>query len=484
VLKPEIMNGVTIAFLSLVVLVACKNKTKNMEIIEQPTVVSIPEISDEILESAVIYEANIRQYSSEGTFEEFTKDIPQLKELGVKIIWLMPVFPISKTKRKATGGDFASLIEDDVVRAKMLGSYYAVSDFTKINPEFGTIEDFRKLVSTAHDNGIYVILDWVPNHTGWDHVWLSEHPDYYTKNSNGEITDPLNDQGEPVGWADVADLNYGNEAMQEEMIRDMKHWITEENIDGFRCDMAGMVPLEFWKKAIPQLRAEKRIFMLAEAWEPQLLKDNLFEMAYAWEGHHLMNAIAKGEKNVNDFDSYIHKMSNDYQETDILMNFITNHDENSWNGTVGERMGDASEAMQALSFTMSGMPLIYSGQEYDLDHRLKFFEKDSIPKKKGKIWPLLEKLGYLKNNYPALKGGKNAAKYERIETSNNASILAFQRLKDDSEFIYVANLSKETVDFSFPISGEFINALTNETVILNPNVRHFLKPWEYLLLIK
>ncbi|MFT4849033.1 MAG: alpha-amylase [Sediminicola sp.] len=478
------MKRVTIALFSLVVLVACKNKIKNMDIIEKPPVVTIPDISDDILERAVIYEANIRQYSTEGTFEEFTKDIPELKKIGVKIIWLMPVFPISKTKRKATGGDFARLIEDEAERERMLGSYYAVSDFTKINPEFGSIEDFRRLISTAHENGIYVILDWVPNHTGWDHTWISEHPDYYTKNSNGEITDPLNHEGEPVGWADVADLNYGNEAMQEEMIHDMKHWITKENIDGFRCDMAGMVPLEFWKKAIPQLRAEKNIFMLAEAWEPALLKDNLFEMAYAWEGHHLMNAIAKGEKNVHDFDGYIRKMSNDYQESDILMNFITNHDENSWNGTVGERLGDASGAIQALSFTMPGMPLIYSGQEYDMDHRLKFFEKDCIPKKKGKMWPLLEKLGYLKNSYPALKGGKNAAKYERIETSDNASILAFQRVNEDSKFIYLANLSNEVLDFSFPITGEFKNALTDETISLKPDSRHVFLPWEYLLLIK
>jgi 1,4-alpha-glucan branching enzyme len=177
-------------------------------------------------------------------------------------------------------------------------------------------------------------------------------------------------------------------------------------------------------------------------------------------------------------------MSNDYQETDILMNFITNHDENSWNGTVGERLGDASEAIQALSFTMSGMPLIYSGQEYDLSHRLKFFEKDSIPKKKGKMWPLLEKLGYLKNNYPALEGGKNAAKYERIETSNNASILAFKRVKEDSEFIYLANLSNETVDFSLSVAGEFKNALNDEIATLNPDSRCLFRPWEYLLLIK
>ena len=476
------MKKVVFAFLSIIILIACKNQTKNMEIIEQPLVKPIADISNETLESAVIYEANIRQYSAEGTFEAFTKDIPQLKDLGVKIIWLMPVFPISETKRKATGGDFASLIEDKAEREKMLGSYYAVSDFMKINQEFGSIEDFRKLVDTAHENGIYVILDWVPNHTGWDHIWIKEHPEYYTKNSEGEITDPLNDDGSKVGWEDVADLDYGNAALQNEMIRDMKHWITEENVDGFRCDMAGMVPLKFWQKAIPQLRAEKNIFMLAEAWEPQLLSENLFDVVYAWEGHHLLNAIAKGEKNVSDFDTYMWKMGNEYQETDILMNFISNHDENSWNGTISERLGDASEAMQVLSFIMPGMPLIYSGQEYDLSHRLKFFEKDSIPKEKGKMWPLLEKLGNIKNNNPAFGGGKNAAKYIRIQGSNNETVLAFRREKEGSELIYIANLTNQPTDFSLEIDGEYENALTGEKGILSQDTIYKFDPWEYFYL--
>ena len=478
------MKKVAFAFLSIIILIACKNRTKNMEIIEQTLVKSIADISNETLESAVIYEANIRQYSAEGTFEAFTKDIPQLKDLGVKIIWLMPVFPISETKRKATGGDFASLIEDDAEREKMLGSYYAVSDFMEINQEFGTIEDFRKLVNTAHENGIYVILDWVPNHTGWDHIWIKEHPEYYTKNSEGEITDPLNDDGSKVGWEDVADLDYGNAALHDKMIRDMKHWITEENVDGFRCDMAGMVPLEFWRKAIPQLRAEKNIFMLAEAWEPQLLQENLFDMVYAWEGHHLLNAIAKGEKKVSDFDTYIWKMGNDYQETDILMNFISNHDENSWNGTISERLGDASEAIQVLNFIMPGMPLIYSGQEYDLSHRLKFFEKDSIPKEKGKMWSLLEKLGNLKNNDPAFGGGKDAANYIRIQGSNNATVLAFRREKEGSELVYIANLTDQPADFSLEIDGDYENALTGEKGSLSRDTIYKFDPWEYFLLRK
>lgn len=463
--------------------IACKEnkKVEKQEKQEEEVIVkTIAPVSNEMMESAIIYEANIRQYSKDGSFNAFTKDIPELKKLGVKIIWLMPVFPISETKRKATGGDFASLIEDPKERAKVLGSYYAVSDFKKINPEFGTIEDFRALVKTAHDNDMYVVLDWVPNHTGWDHTWIKTNPEFYTKNKNGEITDPLNEDGTPVGWADVADLNYDNQGLRKTMIEDMKHWIVNENIDGFRCDVAGSVPTDFWQEAVPALRAEKSIFMLAEAWEPELLKDNLFDMAYGWDRHHTMNHIAKGEK-VSEWDETFTKDENRYEANDILMTFVTNHDENSWNGTIKERMGEAAEAMTALSYVAPGMPLIYSGQEYDLDHRLLFFEKDEIPHTKGKTWSVLEKLGQLKVETPALHGGKNAASYERINTGSEA-VLAFKRSKANKTVIYVSNFSDKTVEAKLPeIKGEFLDYMSNTKMSLTGNNLE-LKPWEYKIL--
>ena len=390
-------------------LLTCKNQTTNVE----SSKLQYKPISDVVLETAVIYEANIRQYSESGTFTDFTKDIPNLKQLGVKVIWLMPIFPISETKRKATGGEFASLIEDETEREKMLGSYYAVTDFTKVNPEFGTLEDFRALIKTAHENDIYVILDWVPNHTGWDHTWLKTNPEYYTQNEVGDVIDPINpDTGESWGWQDVADLNYDNKEMRAEMIEDMLFWITQENIDGFRCDVASAVPLDFWKDAIAKLRAEKEIFMLAEAGEANLVEGTeLFDMAYGWDRHHVFNEMAKSDDAVNLWKESIKRDTNLYEADDILMTFVTNHDENSWNGTVRERMGDAAELLTALSFVVPGMPLIYSGQEYDLDHRLLFFEKDQIPSLKAVMWPLLEKLGQLKNTNPALNGGKNPATY-------------------------------------------------------------------------
>ena len=457
-------------------LLTCKNQTTTVESSE----LQYKPISDVVLETAVIYEANIRQYSESGTFTDFTKDIPNLKQLGVKVIWLMPIFPISETKRKATGGEFASLIEDETEREKMLGSYYAVTDFTKVNPEFGTLEDFRALIKTAHENDIYVILDWVPNHTGWDHTWLKTNPEYYTQNEVGDVIDPINpDTGESWGWQDVADLNYDNKEMRAEMIEDMLFWITQENIDGFRCDVASAVPLDFWKDAIAKLRAEKEIFMLAEAGEANLVEGTeLFDMAYGWDRHHVFNEMAKSDDAVNLWKESIKRDTNLYEADDILMTFVTNHDENSWNGTVRERMGDAAELLTALSFVVPGMPLIYSGQEYDLDHRLLFFEKDQIPSTKGVIWPLLEKLGQLKNTNPALNGGKNSATYMDIETTN-PKVLAFSREKNKHKVVFVGNFSDKNQSLKNPSIGAF----NYDSKINVDDKTLLLEPWGFRILL-
>ncbi len=484
------MKKLIIATASLMFIFSCKNEKTSSpkpevedakvesisEAQEVATLVEIEPINDAILEQGIIYEANIRQYSPEGTFNAFTKDIPELKQLGVKIIWLMPVFPISQTKRKATGGEFASLIKDEAKRKKMLGSYYAISDFTKINPEFGTISDFRALVNEAHKNGMYVILDWVANHTGWDHEWLKNHLDYYTHNEKGDVIHP-----EETDWTDVADLNYDNKEMRKTMIADMSYWITEEGIDGFRCDVAGSVPVDFWQEAIPQLRSKKDIFMLAEAWEPELLKANLFDMAYAWDGHHLLNDMAKEEKSLKDWDTYATKVVSDYEKDDILMNFVTNHDENSWNGTIQERMGDASELMTVFSYIIPGMPLIYSGQEYNLNHRLKFFEKDAIPKGKGNMWNVLEKLGTLKNKNVALNGGKQSASYLIFETDNE-NVLKYIRSKDGKKIIFIANFSSKPQTFKMTDEGIFLDYMANEDILFN-NEDVTLAPWAYKILI-
>lgn len=449
----------TLFILSLIILASCKTETKDIQSNEN-TMDSIKPISNEALESAIIYEANIRQYSPEGTFSKFTEDIPKLKELGVKIIWVMPIYPISTTKSKGS-----------------LGSYYAISDYTKVNPEFGNLDDVKNLVNTAHKNGMYVILDWVANHTGWDHVWLKSHPEYYTKNEKGEITHTVG-----TDWTDVADLNYDNKEMRKEMLENMKYWLKEADVDGFRCDVAGMVPLDFWENTVTELKKIKPVFMLAEGWEPNLL-ENAFDMGYSWDTHHRMNAIAQGKETVKNWDDRMTQIDTLYQKDDILMNFITNHDENSWSGTVKERMGDASEVMLALSYCAPGMPLIYSGQEYDLNKRLRFFEKDTISKIKGKVWPLMAKLGNLKNNNKALNGGKNAAAYNKINSSDNKNILIFSREKGGDKLTFIANLSNKEVTFNAEKKGESIDFFTNEKIVFSKEKPLTFKPWQYKILI-
>lgn len=445
--------------ITIIILASCKTETKEIQLNEN-NMDSIAPISDESLENAVIYEANIRQYSPEGTFAKFTEDIPKLKELGVKIIWVMPIYPISTTKSKGT-----------------LGSYYAISDYTKVNPEFGNLDDVKNLVNTAHKNGIYVILDWAANHTGWDHIWLKSHPEYYTKDEKGEITHTVG-----TDWTDVADLNYDNLEMRNEMLEDMKYWLKEADIDGFRCDVAGMVPVDFWENTVTELKKIKPVFMLAEAWEPNLL-ENAFDMDYGWDTYHRMNAIAQGKETVKNWDERMAQIDTLYQKDDILMNFVTNHDENSWSGTIKERMGDASEVMMALSYCAPGMPLIYSGQEYDMNKRLLFFEKDTIPKTKGKVWPLLVKLGELKNNNKALSGGKNAALYTKIPSSDDENILIFSREKDGDKITFMANLSNKEVTFTSENEGESIDFFSNEKFLFSKEKPLTFKPWQYKILI-
>ncbi len=451
------MKKIIIIITIVLVAVSC---TKTVSKESKETTPPLTSITNADLETAIIYEANIRQYSPEGTFNQFTKDIPKLKKLGVKIIWLMPIFPISKTKSKGS-----------------LGSYYAVSDYTKVNPEFGDLTDLKKLIETAHKNNMFVILDWVANHTGWDHIWIKEHPEYYTKNGKGEITHTVG-----TDWFDVADLNYDNKEMRAEMLADMKYWIKEAAIDGFRCDVAGMVPLDFWEHTVAELKKEKPIFMLAEAWEPELLV-HAFDMAYGWDTHHKMNAIAQGKENVKAWDARMEQIDTLYQDDDILMNFVTNHDENSWNGTVKERMGDASEVMLVLSYMTPGMPLIYSGQEYDMNKRLRFFDKDTILKAKGKVWPVLEKLAQLKTTHKALNGGKKAASYHRIKTSDDTHILAFTREKDGDKVMFIANLSDKERTFSIDKEGDRTSFFTTKKIPFSKDKKYTYKAWEYKIII-
>ena len=211
----------------------------------------------EWVSNATIYEVNVRQFTPEGTFAAFEKELPRLKAMGVDILWLMPIHPIGELNRKGS-----------------LGSYYAVRDYRGINPEFGTHEDFSRLVAAAHQLGMKIIIDWVANHTSPDHLWIEEgRLDWYTLDSMGKVQPTIG-----TDWWDVADLNYDNEELRSEMIECMSYWVRDFNIDGYRCDVAGWVPMDFWTRARASLDQIKPVFMLAEAEGNELY--SAFEMTY------------------------------------------------------------------------------------------------------------------------------------------------------------------------------------------------------------
>ena len=432
---------------------------------------SFKPINSEVVSKAVLYEANIRQYSDEGTFNAFANDLPVLKKMGVKIIWLMPINPISTTKSKGP-----------------LGSYYAVSDYTKVNPEFGTLEDFKSLVEKAHDLGMYVILDWVPGHTGWDHVWIKEHSDFYLKNRKGEIIDPIDFRtGKSFGWTDVADLNYNNMEMREALRQAMVYWVKETNIDGYRIDQAYAVPQEFYDKTFEALKAIKPVFLLAETdiYHPGGLKlVSKFDASYDWPGHHLSKEVAQGQKNANNYFRHLQTTLRRYGPENILVNFVSNHDENSWNGTVAESYGEAAHVFMAMNYTLPGMHLIYSGQEYDLNKRLLFFEKDSFPKTAGKTMKLLQQLGALKNNHPALESGSKGGSFQRLPTSKDQQVFAFERVKDGDTLVVIANLSKDYAQFTMPYEGSFKRYQDFKSKRLSSSYQYDMKPWEFWILVK
>lgn len=413
------------------------------------------------IKDGVIYEANIRQYSESGKFQDFTKDIYKLKDLGVKIIWLMPIHPISKTNRKGT-----------------LGSYYSISDYKAVNPEFGNKDDLDELIKEAHKHDMLVILDWVANHTGWDHKWIENKPDYYTKNENGEITDPINPStGESWGWTDVADLNFDNMEMQNEMIKAMEYWVKEYDIDGYRLDAAHSCPASFWKKSIERLKKIKNVLMLAESdgyhtGGFELIE--LFDMSYNWSGHHVLNRIYKKENNSEDLKININRNLNDYSSKHVLMNFTSNHDENTWAGTVFDRYGDGAKTFAALTYFLPGIPLIYNGQEYGLNKRLEFFEKDFITKKQTDFYEFYSNLNSLKKENNILDIDSEI-KFEIIET-NNKNLICYKRTKNNDSMYFVANLSEESQEINTEFSETLKSLNSDKMISLKKNS---LDPWEY-----
>ncbi|HEV2478896.1 MAG TPA: alpha-amylase family glycosyl hydrolase [Puia sp.] len=367
------------------------------------------------LRRANIYEVNVRQYTPEGTFKAFARHLDRLKAMGVEILWFMPINPISRVDRKGT-----------------LGSYYAVSDYTSVNPEFGTLADFQQLVRTIHARGMKVILDWVPNHTGADHRWLKAHPDFYKKDSTGKAAIPYD-------WTDTRQLNYDNPEMRDSMIASMQYWIRNADIDGFRCDVAWNVPGDFWKTCIARLQKIKPLFMLAEGDKPYLA-ENGFDALYPWEMFHMMVKVAKGERPAFALDSVLDQYNAIYPKGTLEMYFTSNHDENSWNGADYQTFPGAAHAPFAVLTQMlpATIPLIYSGQEEPVLRALPFFEKDSIRFKAFKRANFYTTLLALRKRDPALDAD---ASFQKLDVGDNGAVYAFVRKKGQKKVLVVLNLS-------------------------------------------
>jgi len=407
----------------------------------------------EWVKNAVIYEVNIRQYTHEGTFNAFAGHLPDIKDLGADIIWLMPIHPIGVKNRKGT-----------------LGSYYAVYDYYNINPEFGTMDDFHSLVQKIHDLGMHVIIDLVANHTAWDNPLIKEHPEWYTRNKKGHIISPVSD------WWDVAELNYANEELRGYMTDMMKYWVKETGIDGYRCDVAERIAGDFWKDAIAELRTVKPVFMLAEGEAPKLHSYG-FHMTYATKMYRLFNAIAKGKKEPQEIDEYLRREDYCYPKGALRMRFTSNHDENTFRGSAIKRLTTAgAKAFAVLTYTLPGTPLIYNGQETGMTKKLQFFDKDEIEWQPSEFRSFYKILNYFYKHHPALYSGQ----MRRLNTNN---LYVFSRKLANDQVLAVLNLTPKTQNetiFFENITGNFREIFKETTLTINNSELNIvLKPWEY-----
>lgn len=409
-----------------------------------------------------VYEVNLRQYTPQGTFNAFANELTRLRAMGVEILWFMPITPISKQKRLGT-----------------LGSYYACSSYIDTNPEFGSIHDFKQLVKQAHDLGFKVIIDWVANHTGWDHQWTTEHPDYFKRNSQGNFYDAH-------GWEDVIDLDYTNPALRTSMLLAMKFWLQTCDIDGFRCDMAHLVPLEFWRSARNEMElVKKELFWLAETEE--IIYHEVFDATYAWELLHTMEALYKGAADIKKMESVLMKYMDKFPRQAIHLAFTSNHDENSHSGSEYERLGEAAKAFAVLTATWHNcMPLVYSGQELPNKKRLRFFEKDEIDWTGNyflnDFYNVLLSL-HCSNTALHVANTENLA--NRLITAADDKIFAFIRQAGNKQVLVVLHLSPTakivfTLE-SLAISGKYKSAFSGITYDFTGPQVFEMRSWDYLV---
>lgn len=407
---------------------------------------------------AVIYQINTRQFTREGSFAAAQKHLPRLAAMGVDILWLMPVHPIGAVNRKGA-----------------LGSPYSVRDYRAINPDLGTAADLRAFVAEAHRLGMKVILDWVANHSAWDNALTQSHPDWYVKNPEGQLMPPLG-----TDWSDVVTFDYNQPGLRRYMTESLVYWVREYGIDGYRADVAGFVPLDFWEKARREMEKVKPVFMLAE-WEERDLHRRAFDASYAWKWKDAMKRTAR-EGGAGAMRGYYAEQANTWPRGAYRMVYTDNHDQNAWDGVAAQIYGDAYPAAIALSFVGSGMPLIHNGQEADLDHKLSFFDKDEIAWREGRYAELLRKLVALKTRERALWNGDYGAPMVEVPNSASDQLFSFVRGASGDRVFAVFNLSPSEQAVTFALerhSGRYHDALTGEAAEFGPGTRLILPAWGF-----
>ncbi|MGD8276417.1 MAG: alpha-amylase family glycosyl hydrolase [Gemmatimonadota bacterium] len=409
--------------------------------------------------AATLYELNTRQFTEAGTFRAAEAHLPRLAELGVDIIWLMPIHPIGVRNRKGT-----------------LGSPYSVRDYYGVNPEFGTLDDLKRFVAAAHDRGMHVILDWVANHTSWDNPLVVEHPDWYARDTDGAL------QSTPWwDWSDVVDLDYGQPGLHAYMIDAMAYWVREAGIDGFRCDVAGYVPTAFWEAARAALDAIRPVFLLAE-WESRDLHDEAFDATYAWTWNDALHAIARGAADTGVLVRYYSWRQKAWPSAAMRMTFIANHDTNTWKGTQFERFGEALHAAIVLSVVGDGIPLLYSGQEAGNERRLAFFEKDPIGWREHPVGELYRRLFALKHRVTALHNAPWGALMAKVPNNAESGVLSFVRANERDGVFAVFNVSADARIVRFAGTrhhGTYAEYRTGEPASFTASTTLALEPWAH-----
>jgi len=414
--------------------------------------------------NATIYEVNIRQFSNEGNFKAFESHLPRLKEMGIDIIWLMPIHPIGELKRKGK-----------------MGSYYSVKDYLAVNPEFGTMDEFKSLVKKIHSMGMHVIIDWVANHSAWDNPLAKEHPEWYTKTAEGEF------QPTPwYDWDDVIDFDYDQPGMRRYMTDAFKFWVKEADIDGYRCDVAGFIPVDFWENVRQELDKIKPVFMLAE-WESRDLYKRSFDMTYSWTLWDKMKEVTTGKKKIGGLVEYMAHDVNAVPKDAYRMTFTENHDKNSWEGNQYSNFGDGLPACMVLTAVINGMPLVYSGQEAGLNKSLRFFDKDTIEWKEHPFAGMYKKLFDLKHKNQALWNGAYGAEMVRIFNDQPDHVISFSREKNGDKVIPVFNFNGQPVTVKLNAkhhAGTYTELFTGKKYELKGDDEISLGPWGYLVLVK